>query len=68
MKISDSLKNVLKSMLTVSLTERIEWDELFRVQLFDMKLILELGNINVIEQINYDELDDEEEKVIEENS
>jgi|NOAtaT_5_FD_contig_41_4216873_length_555_multi_1_in_0_out_0_1 hypothetical protein len=33
-----------------------------------MKLILELGNINVIEQINYDELDDEEEKVIEENS
>lgn len=68
MKISDSLKNVLKSMLTVNLTERIEWDDLFRVQLFDMKLILELGNINVIEQINYDELEDEEEKVIEENS
>lgn len=46
-------------MLIFDQDKRIEWEELFNSKMFKQKHILETGQVNVLNIINYDELSED---------
>ncbi|EGR33125.1 zinc carboxypeptidase family protein, putative [Ichthyophthirius multifiliis] len=59
---SEDLKKICERMLIYKEEDRISWEELFESSLFNQRLILETGKINILNVINYDNIKEKEVK------
>ncbi|EAS03083.2 Serine/Threonine kinase domain protein (macronuclear) [Tetrahymena thermophila SB210] len=62
---SEELKNIVERMLIFDQNDRIDWEEIFQSKIFKQKHILETGQLNVINIINYDDLKENLDKKVE---
>ena len=54
------MKEIVEKMLKYSEDDRISWEELFDSSIFNQRLILETGKINILNVINYDNVKEKE--------